>query len=103
MAGLDGTFTTDLSEVTLVALFGMFPDKREKIAAMVQREGVDGVVIFENRDFWSSHLGRRTAMVYGPSCIYKTLEQATNGHLASRRMYPKSYYSTKTRIDALEI
>ena len=47
----------------------------EAISTCRKKEGVDGVVMLVCHVLDSSRIGRRTAMIYGPSCTYKSLEK----------------------------
>lgn len=72
-------------------------------------EGVYGMVVFEVKDLSSSHMGERAAMCFGPSCTYKTLDEAwwydkEKGQLAhlgdqpSVFKYPTCYFQ-KEEVD----
>ena len=57
---------------------------------------VTHLVLFENIDMSSSQLGRRSAMLVGPSYTYKTLEAVEGQHLndlPSQRQYAVAYCS----------
>lgn len=67
----------------------------EVIRQKLEPQGVAGVACFECVQLDSSHLGERTAMIYGPACTYKTIEEIEGQHLGdlpSQRKYPQNYY-----------
>lgn len=85
-----------LTEKSLGDYLALF-DKEVHAAILerLNRKDVDGVVCFVNLDFSSSQFGHRTALIYGPGCTYKTLEETAAGHLGdvpSRFQYPQEYY-----------
>ena len=50
---------------------------RDTLVTCRKKEGVDGMVMLVNHVMDSSRFGDRTAMIYGPSCTYKSLEMIT--------------------------
>jgi hypothetical protein len=58
------------------------PEVHGKLSNARQTQGTDALVLFENLDMCSSHLGERTALRVGPGCSL-SLEQAAEQHLGS--------------------
>lgn len=81
---------------TLVDVLALFDaSAHENIINVANREGVDGVVIFENVNLDSTACGSRTACIFGPGCTIKTIEQVDGmwlNDLPSQRQYPQSYW-----------
>lgn len=76
------------------ALKLMHPDVHYRIREAIIRYDAKGVIIFENQNFSSHEFGRRTAVIYGPKCTYKTPEDAEGqwlNDLPSQRQYPRCY------------
>lgn len=68
------------------------PSVHEAVRQAITRCQATAVVLFENVDLCSSHLGERTAMVVGPTCTYKTVADCEGHHLhdlPSMRQYPQ--------------
>lgn len=68
---------------------------KAQIDALLLRDDVAGICIFENLDMWSSNLGESSALAYGPGCTYKTIDDLKGQHLGdvpSRFKYPTQYY-----------
>ncbi len=55
----------------------------KQIQEMLERKNVTGIVMFENMDMSSSHLGERTAMIAGPECTYRSVAGCQGYHLGS--------------------
>jgi len=56
-----------------------------------------GMVVFENQQMDSSRFGERTAVIVGPECTYKTVQECEGRHLhdlPSQRQYA-TYYTEK--------
>jgi len=51
---------------------------QDTLSTRRKKEGVDGMVMLVNHVMDSSRLGDRTAMIYGPSCTFKSLEMITD-------------------------
>ena len=49
-------------------------DVRASIVSNRKKEGVDGVAMLVCHVLDSSRIGQRTAMIYGPSCTFKSLD-----------------------------
>ncbi len=86
---------TKLEKITLDALVEMFaPSVQDRIREMAAREDVTHLVVFTNIDMSSSHLGDMTAVIVGPGCTYKTLDEIKDSHLGqvpSVFQYPTHY------------
>lgn len=71
-----------MKEITMKELCDMFDKSvHEAIERISKRDDVSHVVVFENQDFCSSEFGKRTAMIIGPGCTYKTLDDIKNRYL----------------------
>jgi hypothetical protein len=67
---------------------------RKKVENLLNKDGTDGMVLFENQDLSSSHIGEKTGVVFGPARTYKTLNALKVGHLGdvpSRFKYSVAY------------
>ena len=80
-----------MKEITMKELLELFdPEVHSAIAASIERCAATHVVVAENQQMDSSQLGRRTAMVVGPTCTYRTLEECEGKwlfDLPSQRQY----------------
>lgn len=68
----------------------------DRLEAMLAKDDVVGAVVFVNQMLDSSECDKTSAMAYGPGCTYKTLKEASSGHLGdvpSRMQHPVSYYT----------
>lgn len=93
-----------LTEKSLGNFLGLFDQEvRPAIIERLAREDVDGVVCFTNIALDSSQCGHRTAMIFGPGCTYKTIEECAAGHLGdvpSRFQYPQEFYLKAPAVKA---
>jgi hypothetical protein len=87
------TISTEISRAEFIGLFDH--SAHGQLAALLDRPGVLGIVCFENLQLDASHAGDRTAVVYGPGCTYKTLEDVLGGHLGdvpNQIKYPTQHH-----------
>jgi len=66
-----------------------------QIKEMLERKDTVGMVMFENLDLTSSHIGERTAMIVGPNYTYKSVAECQGRHLGqvpSVFQYPLAAY-----------
>jgi hypothetical protein len=66
------------------------PSLRDRILGAVRVTGATHLVVFENRDSWSSQLGAKTVVCVGPGCTYRTPEDCEGKWLndqPSQRQY----------------
>jgi hypothetical protein len=93
-----------LEKITRDELFAMFDKSvQDKLNALLAKQGVDGLVVFENEIFVSSDFGARTAVAVGSGCTYKTIAECEGGYLnepPSQRQYPFAYYRCDQRAKA---
>lgn len=86
---------TLLREISLKELLAMLsPQTRPVVRERAARLKASHVVLFENLDMSSSHLGARTALIIGPDCTYKSLDDIREAHLGqvpSVFQYPTCY------------
>ena len=85
-----------LTSVTLPQFLSYFDESvHVSITLLANNPDTDGLVCFENLQMDSSCFGDRTAVCYGPSRTYKTLEDLSSGRLGdvpSRFKYPRFYW-----------
>lgn len=63
-------------------LFALFDKKvRDEISQRLKQTYVDGIVVFENINLSSPHVGHRTACVYGAPYTLKSADDAKTAHL----------------------
>lgn len=67
-------------------------DIRGRLAAMASKDGVSGVVCFENMQV-GLLCGQRHFMIYGPDCTYKDVPTGHLGDVPSRFAWPVAYWS----------
>lgn len=84
-----------MNKVTIEEFLKLFSEEvHNLILQNFARVDVNGLVCFENQTLDSSSLGRRTAMIVGPGCTYKSHEDCIGKHLydlPSQRQYPTVY------------
>lgn len=84
-----------MKRISFEALLSEFDESvRPVIPARAQKLGATHVVVFENLDFCSSQLGKKTAVMVGPSCTYTSPEMCEGkwlNDLPSQRQYPTAY------------
>lgn len=71
------------------------PETKKKLEELLAREDVQGMVVFRCNMMDSSQFGRVTAVLFGPGCENKTLEELSSkrlGDVPSRFMDAESYY-----------
>ena len=71
------------------------PSVHGKIKRLLRERAVSAVVDFVNVCLDSSQLGARTAVIVGPGCTYKSVEDCEGkwlNDLPSRRQYPQRAY-----------
>lgn len=71
------------------------PETKKKLEELLARDDVLGMVVFRCSMMDSSQLGRCTAVIFGPGCENKTLEELSAkrlGDVPSRFMDAESYY-----------
>lgn len=94
----------ELKEITLAEVKEMFDESvHSNIDTAYGRPGVDALVVYENIDFASSSFGERSALVVGPRCSVRTLEDAAKqplGATPSQFQYPRYY--TKKELSFVE-
>lgn len=82
---------------TLEGFLAQFDESvHEAVASRLLKDGVDGVVMFENVTFDSSQCGARSALPYGPGCSTLKVLPGPEEHLhdlLSQRQYPTAYYA----------
>ena len=82
--------------VPLDAILGRFsPVGQTVVREMLTRPGVSGVCYFENQQMDSPQFGSGQALIFGPSCTYKTLGELDGkwlNDLPSQRQYPVEAY-----------
>lgn len=69
------------------------------IETLAKRPGVTHIVVFENINLDASQGGRKTAVVVGPSCTYKSLDDVRDKHLGSApsdHQYPVYYWAKES-------
>lgn len=67
----------------------------DKVHALVDRQGVRGLVIFMNHQMDSSAFGSCTALAYGSGCTYTSPQEMEGkwlNDLPSQRQYPEYIY-----------
>ena len=88
---------TNPQRVTREAFFALFdPSIHGQLAACLDRSTTHGIACFENLAFDSSHVGARSAVIYGEGCTYATLDALLDSHLGvvpSRFQYPSLYFT----------
>lgn len=70
-------------------------ETKKKLEELLARDDVLGMVVFRCNMMDSSQLGRCTAVIFGPGCEHKTLEELSSkrlGDVPSRFMDAESYY-----------
>jgi hypothetical protein len=76
-------------------LLEMFdPTVHSRLIANWNKPGVTGMVVFECLDMCSSNLGKRSALLTGADCTYKSASACEGQHLndlPSQRQYPTCY------------
>ena len=97
MSDIRNPISGKLTEKSLGDFLALYdPEVHAAIIERLNRRDVSGVVSYENLDLCSSQCGHRTALIYGPGCTYKTLDEAAAGRLGdvpSRFEYPREYYA----------
>lgn len=92
---------TKLIRTTFDELLKMFdPRVHDAMKANFGRMDVEGIVVFECLDVDSPHFGKRTALIYGPGCTYKTLMPLAEGclrNIPETSLYP-TFYAEKRGI-----
>lgn len=71
----------------------------QQIRALLAREDVSAVICFEYLELSPTHSGRRAAMVVGPGCTYKTVEEVKDrpiGETPSVQKWAVAYYQKPT-------
>ncbi len=90
---------TKLEKVTLQELLERFEAEiRMVIVERIATLGASHVVCFENLQMDSSAFGARTALMVGPTCTYKTVDEIRErrlGELPSVFQYPTCYAEVK--------
>jgi hypothetical protein len=85
-----------MKQLTLAELLEMFDESvRADIGVRLAQTSVTGIVVFENQQMDSSCLGDRTAMIVGPNCTCKTVEECEGkwlNDLPSQRQYAVAFY-----------
>jgi hypothetical protein len=72
----------DRGQLSFDELLAMFSQQvHGTLAQLLNTEGVEGCGVFENVTLDSSELGSRSALVYGPSCTYKSWHEMEGQHL----------------------
>lgn len=74
------------------------PEIRPALTRMLQREDVDGIVVFRNQQMDSSAFGHATFMIYGPHCTYNAPPEPNTfiNDLPSQREYAVAYFPKPT-------
>lgn len=84
-----------MKQITFEQLLEMFdPDVHPRLKDNFKQTHVTGMVVFENQQMDSSRFGHRTAMIVGPQCTYKTVEECEGKHLhdlPSQRQYATAF------------
>jgi hypothetical protein len=85
-----------MKQINAMELMALFDETVRHALWQVARSkpGIDAVVVFENVDLCSSHLGERTAVIVGPACIFPSVEFCAGKHLndlPSVRQYPQCW------------
>ena len=84
-----------LKEITVEELLKLFdPSVHDSIRRIAAKPGVTDLVVFENLQMDSSRFGDRSAVIVGPGCTYKSLEEIAGLHLGdlpSQRKYPVAF------------
>ena len=86
-----------MKEVTLLDLLAMFDETtQEPIMRSVVKTRASHVVVMENQRMDSSEVGRRTALMVGPTCTYTLADAQTMpgfrlGDVPSRFQYPVAF------------
>jgi len=84
-----------MKEVTFEEFLKMFDERvHGAIRRAIDIHDAEGFIVFENQAMDSSHLGERTAVVFGPTCTYKSPEEAEGrwlNDLPSQRQYPVAW------------
>ena len=65
-----------------------------EIRQAMEANRADGVILLENQQMDSSHLGEQSCLTYGPECTYRTPEEIEGKwlhDLPSQRQYPVAY------------
>lgn len=77
------------------------PEIHGALTSILQREDVDGVVVFRNQQMDSSAFGHVTFMIYGPHCTYSAPPEPNTfvNDLPSQREYAVAYFPKPTRKD----
>ena len=92
-----------MKKITMEELVGEFdPSVSDALWEKWRREEVDGMVVFENLDMCSSHLGEKTAMIVGPECTYKSVAECEKkwlNDLPSMRKYAVRYAEKSPRTE----
>ncbi len=90
---------TKLEKVSMKELLEKFGlEIRPVIEERAQKLGASHVVCFENLQMDSSAFGAMTALMIGPTCTYKTLDEVRErrlGELPSVFQYPTCYAEVK--------
>lgn len=87
---------TKLTALTREDFLTLFTeDVHDQINTLLDRPDVAGVVCFENLNLGSPELGQRSALIYGPGCENKTIDDLRDRHLGDvlgRFQWPVHYY-----------
>lgn len=85
-----------MEQLTFEKLLSLFDNTvHERLRELSKREDVAGFVVFENRQMDASSYGKRTAMIVGENCTYKTVEECEGkwlNDLPSQRQYATAYW-----------
>lgn len=83
---------TDLKKLTREEFLALFdPTVHGALEKASKAEGVSALVCYENQDFWSSHLGDRSALTIGPGCTFQEPPPRL-GDVPSRFKYPTAIW-----------
>ncbi len=86
-----------LKQLTREELFALFDaEVHGALEHRLAQEHVAGLLVFENLQLDSRELGQRTAVIYGPSCTFKSPAMVEGQHLhdlPSQRQYPVAFYA----------
>ena len=86
---------TELKDVSLKELYELFPDQEGAITELIERDGVDAIVIFENLEMTSAPRPGPVAVAVGFMCDLATEADVQGTHIGqvpSQFRYPVKIY-----------
>ena len=84
-----------MQQVLITEILSMMDETvQQKVLDLALEPATKGIILFENVDMWSSNLGHRSVLCFGPDRTCKSIEEIKGQHLGdvpSRFLYPQIY------------